>query len=157
MHIGIYALIYVFSAQMFRLLKTNRRVLKPQPVKPVRRSFTSDAIVHTMQGLTPVRQLIGRPFVANVNGLLYKSTKGFWPATQQLFYKVELQNGMSIDLPKSYALQTILQRESATKWLPHDALHHGLFVQIAKTDTVCDFESLKLVLRGLGNTPLKLL
>lgn len=56
----------------------------------------ADTSVMTSHGLKPIKELVGKPFVAVVHGQEYPSTKeGFWSQGKKKIYKVTLDSGLS--------------------------------------------------------------
>jgi hypothetical protein len=125
-----------------------RRFPKSLKTHAKKRNFTSDSLVYTTEGLKLVKDLIGKPFVANVNGVPHEAPKGFWEATngqkeknQDLYHMIILKNGMSIELPASHYLQTPVD------WIEVQRLSvpYGLPIRIAKNQPPSKFKQLMVV------------
>ncbi len=122
-----------------------RRFPKALKTHAKKRNFTSDSLVYTTEGLKLVTDLIGKPFVANVNGRPHPAPKGFWQATseknQDLYHMITLENGMSIELPASHYLQT------PEEWIKvlRLSVPYGLSIQLAKNPAPSKFKQMMLV------------
>lgn len=68
---------------------------------------TVDTLILTAQGWQSVSDLIGRSFVAVVDGKEYLSTeKGFWHTGRKLVYELELENGLELKATGNHVIFT---------------------------------------------------
>jgi intein/homing endonuclease len=64
---------------------------------------TSDTWIQTSKGFEQVKDLIGTPFKAVVDGKIYNSSnKGFWFTGSKPVYELEMQNGMTIEATSNH-------------------------------------------------------
>jgi intein/homing endonuclease len=90
-----YGLINLKLAKNRGRLKDGNRY--PDVVEGFNPCLTSDTFVMTTEGFKQIHKLIGKPFVALVDGLEYSSTsKGFWHTGKKPVYKIKLQQGMEV-------------------------------------------------------------
>lgn len=76
---------------------------------------TGDTLILTSNGLIPVKNLIGKKFIAIVDGNEYPSTDaGFWSSGTKPIVKVTLQNGMSVKLTANHKILTTNGWKSST-------------------------------------------
>jgi ribonucleotide reductase alpha subunit len=68
---------------------------------------SGDTMVLTSKGLRPVHKLVGRPFVAVVNGKEYPSTQqGFFPTGRKTVYELRLNNGLRLKATSDHKILT---------------------------------------------------
>ena len=68
---------------------------------------TADTVVMTTEGLLPVRELIGRPFTAVLNGQEWPSTpQGFFPTGEKKAITVTTTDGRSLTLTPDHQVRT---------------------------------------------------
>ena len=69
--------------------------------------ITGDSLILTKEGWKEVRELVGKKFIAIVNGREYSSTdKGFWSNGKKQVKKLKLGNGISVNLTDNHRLTT---------------------------------------------------
>lgn len=70
---------------------------------------SGDTMVLTSKGLRPVLKLVGRPFVAVVNGKEYPSTpQGFFPTGRKSVFELRLTNGLRLKATSDHKILTSL-------------------------------------------------
>lgn len=88
--------------------------------------ITGDTLILTSEGLNMVNHLIGRQFIAIVNGQEHSSTiDGFWSTGVKSVVKITLKNGMEIKVTPDHKILTERGMKPSTEFLEDEKIVLG--------------------------------
>lgn len=87
---------------------------------------SAETWIHTIEGPRKVRDLVGKQFVALVNGSPYTSgPKGFWKTGRKQTYTITTKKGYSLDVTDNHQLLTVPKGASKSQWIPLSNIELG--------------------------------
>ena len=91
--------------------------------------LTGDTVILTSNGLMKINELIGKKFVAVVDGREYPSTEeGFWCSGNKEVYEVKLHNGLKVKATENHKFMT------SSGWKRIDELSIGDYISLPNND-----------------------
>lgn len=106
------------------------------PLDATNPCVTADTMIHTSEGLLPVKDLIGTPFKAVVDGELYDSYKGFFPTGYRQVGVLSTKEGYSLRLTPDHKVLCL-----GGQWVPASELRPGDKMVLNNVRSVYDCET----------------